>query len=162
MSSRKISFFAMFVALSVVGGLIKIPAPVASVALDSCPALVAAGLLGPAAGALVAGFGHLAAAGTGGFPLGPLHILVALEMMGIVWLFGKLYERRKRGQAIAVFSFLNGVAAPAAFIPFFGVAFYMGTVVPLVMAASFNGLLALFLLPKLKSLLNKKAIRLDA
>ena len=40
MNTKKMSLLALFVALSIIGAMIKIPAVVGSVALDAFPALV--------------------------------------------------------------------------------------------------------------------------
>jgi riboflavin transporter len=71
---------AIFSALSVVGSLIKIPSPVGSLAFDSFPGFFVALFFGPAEGAIVSGIGHLATAATSGFPLGILHIPIAIGM----------------------------------------------------------------------------------
>ena len=71
---------SMFTALSAVGSLIKIPSPIGSLALDSSPGFLAALFFGPLEGAVVCGLGHLATATISGFPLGYLHIPIALGM----------------------------------------------------------------------------------
>ena len=71
---------AIFTALSAVGSLIKIPSPVGSLAFDSSPGFFVALFFGPAEGALVCGLGHLATAAVSGFPLGYLHLPIALGM----------------------------------------------------------------------------------
>ncbi len=71
---------AIFTALSVVGSLIKIPSPLGSLAFDSAPGFFVALFFGPTEGALVAGLGHLATAVVSGFPLGILHIPIAIGM----------------------------------------------------------------------------------
>src|SRR5665648_13939 len=76
---------ALFSALSVVGSFIKIPSPVGSLAFDSFPGFFVALFFGPAEGALVSGLGHLATAATSGFPLGILHIPIAVG-----WLWQRL------------------------------------------------------------------------
>src|SRR4051794_20093391 len=92
MKGKLVSGLAMLTALSVVGAMIKIPAIVGSVALDVFPALLASVLFGAGAGALVGAFGHLLSALIGGFPLGPLHFLIAGEMAVLVWVFGRFYK----------------------------------------------------------------------
>src|SRR5699024_11807817 len=59
MDIKKISLLALFIALSVIGSFIKIPAVVGSIALDAFPALLAVVLIGTTAGAVVAGMGHI-------------------------------------------------------------------------------------------------------
>ncbi len=71
---------AIFTALSAVGSLIKIPSPVGSLAFDSAPGFFIALFFGPFEGALVCGLGHMATAVVSGFPLGILHVPIALGM----------------------------------------------------------------------------------
>lgn len=162
MSVKKISWLGLFVALSVVGGMIKIPAPISSVALDSFPALIAAVLLGPAAGALVGAFGHLVSALIGGLPMGPLHVVVAIEMAAVVWMFGKLYVSGRKWTAFPVFVLFNGFVSPAPFILLMGLPFYIGAVPGITAAAIFNGVIAVILIPRLKQAIEKRYGRLHA
>ncbi len=71
---------SIFTALTVVGSLLKIPSPVGSLAFDSAPGFFAALFFGPFEGALVSGLGHLATAVVSGFPLGILHLPIAIGM----------------------------------------------------------------------------------
>lgn len=155
MSNRKISWLALFIALSVVGGMIKVPAVVASVALDSFPALLAAGLLGAGPGALAAAFGHMISALTVGMPMGPFHLLIAIEMAGAVWLFAKTYQANKRVMAIIMFILVNGLVLPVPFIFFIGWEFYVTMLPSLLIASALNGVLAWAALPRLKVLFEK-------
>lgn len=41
-------------------------------------------------------FGHLLSALIGGMPLGPFHVLIAVEMAVLVWVFGYFYQKGKR------------------------------------------------------------------
>ncbi len=76
----RIARMAIFTALSVVGSFLKIPSPVGSLAFDSAPGFFVALFFGPLEGALVCGLGHLATAFVSGFPLGVLHVPIALGM----------------------------------------------------------------------------------
>jgi uncharacterized membrane protein len=93
---RSLVTVALFTVLAAALGLVKIPSPVGSIALDSAPGYFAAAYFHPIIGGLVGAFGHLASASTGGFPLGPLHVFIAVQMF--VWssLFG-LIARTGRG-----------------------------------------------------------------
>lgn len=93
MNAKKISLFGIFLALAVVGASIKIPAVIASVALDMVPALIGAVVLGGRAGDVLL-FGHLLSALIGGMPLGPFHVLIAVEMAVLVWVFGYFIKRK--------------------------------------------------------------------
>ncbi|MDO6658250.1 ECF transporter S component [Anaerobacillus sp. 1_MG-2023] len=158
MLGKRASLLAMFIALSVVGALIKIPSVIGSVALDAFPALVAAVLLGSRSGALIAGFGHLLSALIVGFPLGPMHLLIAVEMAVLVWLFGALYEKSKRKTAVGFFLIGNGVVAPLPFLFMLGMGFYMAIMPGLVVASAINLVLAMALIPRLVTIFEKKGL----
>ncbi|WP_165998509.1 ECF transporter S component [Bacillus sp. Cs-700] len=149
MSGKRASLLAMFIALSVVGAIFKMPSAVGSVALDAFPALIAAVLLGKRCGALIASFGHLLSALIVGFPLGPMHLAIAGEMAALVWLFGKLYEAKKTKWASATFAIGNGLVAPLPFLFLMGTGFYVAIVPSLLIASVLNLALALILIPRL-------------
>lgn len=71
---------AIFTALSAAGSVIKIPSPIGSLAFDSAPGFFVALFFGPFEGGLVCGLGHIATAAVSGFPLGILHLPIALGM----------------------------------------------------------------------------------
>jgi len=71
----------VFIALSIVGALVKIPSPLGSIAFDSAPAYFSAVAFGLYEGVLVAIIGHLASAYVAGFPLSlPIHIAIGIYM----------------------------------------------------------------------------------
>jgi hypothetical protein len=152
MSIKKISLLALMIALSAVGASIKIPAIVDSVALDALPALLAAALLGVRAGAITGALGHLLSALIGGFPLGPMHLLIAVEMALLVWIFGVLYNRNKKIVAGLVFVAGNAFVAPIPFIFLMNIGFYTAIVPSLVIGSAINTILALILIPRLSSI----------
>lgn len=159
MNVRKISMIALFVSLSIVGAYIKIPAPIASVALDIFPALIAGVIIDRRAGAIVASSGHILSAFFGGMPLGILHVVIGIEMGLIVWLFATLY-RSKPIQASVLFVLLNGLVASLPFIFILSFEFYLAIIPSLTMAAIFNVILALITLPRLESILVKGETRI--
>ncbi|WP_046174745.1 ECF transporter S component [Domibacillus indicus] len=156
MDTKKLSWLALFTALAVIGGIIKVPAPVSSIAMDTFPALIAAALLGPAAGAAAGAFGHFMSALIGGFPMGPLHGIIAAEMALMMWAFGKLYRSGRKWLALLLFVFLNGVVSAAPFILFMGIPFYVSAVPALSIAAAFNGAAAYILLPRIAPVFFKR------
>jgi uncharacterized membrane protein len=151
MSIKKISLLALMIALSAVGASIKIPAVVDSVALDALPALLAAALLGIRAGAITGALGHLLSALIGGFPLGSMHVLIAVEMALLVWIFGALYHRHKKILAGIVFVVGNAFVAPIPFIFLMNIGFYTAIVPSLLIGSTINTVLALILIPRLSS-----------
>jgi uncharacterized membrane protein len=70
----------VFCALSVIGSFIHLPGPIQTVAFDSAPGFFAALYFGPLDGAAVSGIGHIATSIINGFPLGILHIPIALGL----------------------------------------------------------------------------------
>lgn len=152
LSSKKISLLALFIALSVVGASIKIPAIVGSVALDVFPALLAGAILGGGLGAIVGAAGHLVSALIGGMPLGPMHFLIALEMAVLVYLFGVYFSLGKKFRASFLFVIGNAIIAPIPFLFLMGTGFYMAIVPSLLMASLLNACIALFAIPRLQAL----------
>lgn len=138
MKTKQITLMGIFIAMSVIGSFIKIPAITGTPALDSAFAFIAGILLGPQYGALVAFLGHMATALTVGFPLSlPIHILIAIEMAVIVAIFAKLNKRHK-ALSYFVAVVLNGIISPASFIPIFGMGFFVAMVFPLLIASALN------------------------
>lgn len=143
-TTKRLTYLAMFIALSTVGASIKIPSIIGTPALDSFPGFLAALLMGPVNGALVAAIGHMLTALTAGFPLTiPIHLLIAGGMAGIVALFA-VSSRYSRWLGMAVGIVLNGLVLPGLFvlIPSFGKAFFMAMMVPLLIASVLNIVLA--------------------
>ena len=58
MQLKRITLTALFAALCVIGGLIKIPSGIGSLALDTVPALVSAAFLPPVFSGIAAMLGH--------------------------------------------------------------------------------------------------------
>lgn len=163
MKVKMISWLAMLTALSAVGAAIKIPAIVGSVALDVFPALLAAAFFGGGAGAIVGAFGHLISAILGGFPLGPMHFLIAGEMAVLVWMFGVLYKHNKKVSASLLFILGNSFAAPLPFIFLMSKAFYLAIVPSLFIGSILNTVIALIVIPRLSGLVkhgfNKRDVK---
>jgi uncharacterized membrane protein len=161
MNIKKLCLIALMIALSAVGASIKIPAVVDSVALDALPALLAAALFGVRAGAITGALGHLLSALIGGFPLGPMHILIALEMAVLVWIFGILYKKGKKILAGIVFVMGNAFVAPIPFIFLMNKGFYAAIVPSLLIGSVINTVLALIIIPRLSSLTQQRPKKRD-
>jgi uncharacterized membrane protein len=161
MPARKISLLALFIALSVIGASIKIPSFVGSIALDSFPALLAGVLLGKKEGAIVAGFGHLVSALIAGFPLGPMHLVIAAEMAVLVWCFGIIYQTGKKLIAGLFFILTNSFLAPMPFIFMLGIGFYVSILPSLLVGATFNTIIALILIPRFKKMFGSSFVKVN-
>lgn len=145
---RNLVYISMFIALSFIGSLIKIQG---TIALDSMAGFFAALFLNPVSGALVGGMAHLLTAFIGGFPLTlPLHIIVSLQMVVVVYLFGLIYRKTNLVVASIVATILNGVVAAVMLapvttwigLPLNGKAFIYVMIAPLTIASAVNIILA--------------------
>ncbi|MCA1062885.1 ECF transporter S component (plasmid) [Cytobacillus spongiae] len=140
---------SLFMAFSAIGGMVKFPAVIGTVALDSMPALLIASLYNGRWGAIVAVGGHLLSSLYAGFPLGPFHLLIGIEIGIFVWLFGIVFSTGRRILAATLFLIGNGVVAGIPFVFILSPSFYY-TIVPSLLVASFINLtLAHFLYPPL-------------
>jgi uncharacterized membrane protein len=156
--SKKITLTSVLIALTVVGAAIKVPAIIGSVAFDSFPALLAGALLGGPAGAVVAGMGHLLSALIGGFPLGVLHVLVAIEMALLAFIFSFFYRSGSGRNWIATFLFVlgNTFVAPLPFLFLMGKAFYLALLPSLFVGSVLNMGIALVAIPRLIGILGPR------
>lgn len=159
---KKVSYIALFIALSVIGAALKIPfASVGSVALDAFPALFASVLFGGGIGAVIAAAGHLLSALMAGMPLGPFHYLIALEMALLVGFYGVLFKEGKKKLAAIMFVLGNTFAAPLPFLFIMGKAFYLTIVPALLIGSILNIVVALAVTPKLLAILQPRLRRED-
>lgn len=115
-SQRNMIAIIIFSVVSAALGLVKIPGPAGSIALDSAPAFFAALFFSPIVGAFVGLIGHIGSAATAGFPFGGLHIYVALEMFIWVLLFGYIAKIKKTIPIVLIAgilaALLNGIVGP--------------------------------------------------
>ncbi|ADO77641.1 ECF transporter S component [Halanaerobium praevalens] len=132
---------ALLTALSVIGSYLKFPGPVGSIALDSLPGFLGAVLLGGKGGALILVLGHFLSALNSGFPLGPIHILIAFIMGSCGFIFSYLMQKNIY-LAVAITTFVNGAVSAALLIPFFGIPFFYSTAPVLTVASLANIILA--------------------
>ena len=155
MNSSRVARIAIFSTLCVIGSFIHLPSPISTVAFDSWPGFFSALYFGAIDGALIAGIGHIATSIINGFPLGILHLFIAIGMGFVGWMIGvvnRILKNQKFGFIIALIcgiainTMLFVIAVPVigwlnaiAFVPF------------LLIAASLNGLVAGFAYVGLKS-----------
>jgi uncharacterized membrane protein len=91
MKTKKLVLTALFIALSFVGAMIKVPGT--TIAFDSMPGLLGAILLGPLYGALIGALGHFLTAVTSGFPLTiPVHLILMVGMGITMFIFGNVFN----------------------------------------------------------------------
>ncbi|WP_431808267.1 ECF transporter S component [Lysinibacillus sphaericus] len=150
---------AMVAAICAVGAVIKIPSFVSSAALDSAPAFLSVAFLSPVLAGVAGLIGHLITALTSGFLLGPLHLIIAVEMFIVVWLFGVMHKKGMHFWKWAVALILNGVIAPLPFYFIISPAFFWGSLASIFMATVINLLIVAVVMPILSKVFVRKAGR---
>lgn len=144
-SVRKVAIMAIFIAISAVGSLIKIPSPLGSVALDSAPGFFAGIAFGGWVGFIVIAIGHLLTSAIVGFPLTlPLQIGIAIGMGLCVLVFRWLGRQGKAMLVVAVIvtSLLNSFALGLLVLPIGGWGMYAAAVPSLLIGAAVNTIIA--------------------
>ena len=145
-SAKRIAIIAIFVALSAVGAMIKIPSPIGSIGLDSFPGYFCALAFGFPEGAIVIAIGHILSAAVTGFPLTiPFHIAIAVSM-GVVACIFRLIGRGGTVAhvvvAVIVASILNSFGLAFWLLPIGGWALYVANIVSLLVASAVNSIIA--------------------
>ena len=150
---------ALIAAICVIGSFLNVPVGiVATAALDSAPAFISAIFLPPVFAGAAGALGHIATGLTSGFPLGILHILIAAEMFVIVAIFAIMHQK-----GLHIFKWLfvviaNGVIAPIPFYFIISPAFYIGSIASLTIATAVNCLIAIIVMPVLKTVVQRVGI----
>ena len=128
----------VFAALSVVGSFIQLPSPVSTVALDSAPGFFAALYFGPFDGFCVFGLGHMSTAIVHGFPLGFLHLPIAVGLAFAGAAVGIVNKKWRVFPAVATGIAINTALVVLA-IPVMGMAATLAFAPLLFLAACING-----------------------
>lgn len=139
---KGIVLLALMIALSVVGAYIIIPSPIGTVAFDSAPGYLASLIFGGVGGSIVLFLGHLLSAMKSGFPLGMIHLGIAV-LMGVCGLvFAYLYNKANSLLAVVIAIILNGIVLDAVLIPLLGYPFFLSMLIPLLVGSVVNVVLA--------------------
>lgn len=142
-SSKKIARMAIFIAMSAVGAMIKVPSPTGTVALDAAFAFFSAITFGWREGAIVAALGHMLTALTTGFPLSlPMHLFVALQMSAWVSIFSLVARKIHLWVGAVVAIFLNGPISSLLIIPIGGIGLTAALILPLTVGSTVNVFIA--------------------
>jgi len=150
MKTKTFTLISVLIALSVVGSFIQIPSPAGTVAFDSLPGYVAAGVFGPVVGGFVGTIGHLLNASLKGFPLTlPIHLLISCFMFLAMVAFGFFYKKNKT-VAIVTATLINGPFSLVPFVFIIGPEFVVAMLIPLTVASFVNILIAAIIVPSLK------------
>ena len=144
-SVRKLAIMAVFIALSAVGSLVKIPSPLGTVGLDSAPGFFAALAFGGWVGFIVIAVGHVLGAAIVGFPLTlGVHLAIAAGMGGCALAFRWLGKRGLAWLVVAVVvaALLNSFVLGLIVLPIGGWGMYIASVPSLLIGAVINLVIA--------------------
>lgn len=108
---------------------------------------MASAFLPPIYAGMTALIGHSASALYAGFPLGPFHLLIALEMLAIIYVFARLHQAKYQVSKWVFFIVANGLLAPLPFYFLISPSFYVGIVPGILIATIFNAVIAAVVLP---------------
>ncbi len=150
---------AMVAAICAVGAAIKVPAFISTAALDSAPAFLGVVLLSPLLAGIAGFIGHFISALTAGFPLGPLHVIIAVEMFIVVWIFGIMHKKGMHFWKWPVALVLNGIVAPLPFYFIISPAFFWGALGSIFIATAINLIIVAVVMPILSKVFVRKAGR---
>lgn len=158
---RKLILTAMVAAICAVGAMIKVPAFISTAALDSAPAFLGVVFLSPILAGVAGLIGHFITALTSGFPLGPLHIIIAVEMLIVVWVFGMMHKKGMHFWKWPVALVLNGIVAPLPFYFIISPAFFWGALGSILMATVINLIIVAVVMPILSKVFVRKEGRVQ-
>ncbi|WP_418300967.1 ECF transporter S component [Lysinibacillus fusiformis] len=150
---------AMVAAICAVGAAIKVPAFFSTAALDSAPAFLGVVFLSPLYAGVAGLIGHFISALTAGFPLGPLHVIIAIEMFIVVWIFGVMHKKGMHVWKWPVALVLNGIVAPLPFYFIISPAFFWGALASIFIATAINLVIVAVVMPILSKVFVRKAGR---
>lgn len=138
-SVKRVSIIAVFIALSAVGSMIKIPSPIGTIGLDSAPGYFCALAFGSVEGAAVIAIGHMLSSAVVGFPLSiPIDIFVAAQMA--VWsiIFRWINNKYNAVLAVVAATILNGVVSAFTLVLVGGMGMVIGVMPFLTVASAIN------------------------
>ena len=136
--TRRIARISVFTALAVVGSFIPLPGPIPSLAFDSASGYFCALSFAEVEGALVLFLGHLATAYVHGFPLGALHLPLAIGLAFQGWLMVKVTRRFGMAPSTTVGITVNTLLTFLA-VPLFGLDATVAFLLPVFVASLANG-----------------------
>jgi uncharacterized membrane protein len=138
-SAKRIARIAIFIAMTAVGSMVKVPSPTGTVALDAAFGFFSAIAFGWREGAIVAFLGHMLTALSTGFPLSlPMHLFIAVQMSIYVSVFEFAAKKIHMWAGIIAAIILNGPISAFAVIPIGGIGLMAALIVPLTIGSIIN------------------------
>lgn len=140
---KSIAVMAIFLALSAVGAMIKIPSPVGTIGLDSAPGYFVALAFGSWEGAIVIAIGHMLSSAMVGFPLTiPLHLVIAVLMAFWAMIYRLVNKKIGLIPAIVAAIILNGILSSFMMYPMGGMAAVLSVMPFLIGGSAINVILS--------------------
>lgn len=155
-NNRRIILMALFIAISYIGALVKLPGPMTTIALDSFAGYLGGLILGGTSGGFVALIAHLFVSMTSGFPLSvPVHIIISIMMFVSVFSYTKISKKYNVIVGSIVGVLINGVLMPLALmiLPFMDKGFLISLIPILVIASVTNIILSNVIYASIKNLI---------
>ena len=149
---------ALIAAICVIGSFIKVPGFITTAALDSAPAMISVAFLPPLYSGFAGLIGHIATAYTSGFPSGPFHIIIAVEMFIILYVFNVLHQKSFNVLKWVFLILANGLLAPLPFYFLVAPQFYFGAVPTLLVATLINAIIAIVAIPVVKKVYSRSKV----
>lgn len=138
-SSKRIARMAIFIAMSAVGAMVKVPSPTGTVALDAAFAYFSAIAFGWREGALVAALGHMLTALSTGFPMSfPMHLFIAFQMGVFVSLFAVAARKIHVWVGVIIGIICNGPVSSILVWPIGGIGLTVSLLIPLTIGSIIN------------------------
>lgn len=158
MKLRLLTLAAMFAALAAIGAFVKIPVGIGSAALDTVPALVSAAFLPPVYAGASSLIGHLSSSLYAGFPFGPLHVVIAVEMFVILFVFTKLHQAGRNVLKWIFFIVANSVLATLPFYWLISPIFFVTALPGITIATVLNAGIAIIVSPVIERVMTRVKI----
>ncbi|SEM92673.1 hypothetical protein SAMN04487786_2867 [Paenisporosarcina quisquiliarum] len=155
MKLRLLTLAAMFAALCAIGAFIKVPVGIGSAAMDTVPALISVSYLPPIYAGTASLIGHLSSSLFAGFPLGPLHLIIAAEMFVILFVYTKLHKAGHHAWKWIFFIFANSVLATLPFYWIISPAFFAAALPGITLATILNASIAMIVSPVVERVMKR-------
>lgn len=155
MKLRLLTLAAMFAALCAIGAIIKVPVGIGSAAMDTVPALISVSFLPPIYAGAASLIGHLSSSLFAGFPLGPLHLIIAAEMFVILFVYTKLHKAGHHAWKWIFFIFANSVLATLPFYWIISPAFFAAALPGITLATILNASIAMIVSPVVERVMKR-------
>lgn len=155
-NNRRLILIALFVAISYIGALVKLPGPVSTIALDSFSGYLGGLILGGVYGGFVGMIAHLFVSMISGFPLSvPVHTIISIMMFVSIFCYSKVSNKYNIILGSIAGVLINGVLMPLALmiLPFMDKGFLISLIPILVVASVTNIVLSNVIYASIKNLI---------